>query len=102
MDGKRMTAYKKPTVEISEVEVVLRKHFSLDVTGITPLDGGNISAVFSFAVLDDEYIIKFCDLAGSFETEKFISTLLTTQGIPFPLCMELGDYKSWNYLISKK
>lgn len=97
-----MTAYKKPTVEISEVEVVLRKHFSMGVTGITPLEGGNISAVFSFAVLDNEYIVKFCDLAGSFETEKFISTLLTTQGIPFPLCMELGKYKSLNYLISKK
>lgn len=97
-----MTTYQKPTVEISEVEVILRKHFSSDVTGITPLEGGTISAVFSFTFFDKEYVIKFCDLAGSFETEKFISTLLSSQGIPYPLCMELDNYKSLNYLIAEK
>lgn len=74
-----MAAYKKPTVEISEVEVVLRKHFSSDVTAITQLEAGNISTVFSFTFSDKEYIIKFSDLTGSFETEKFISNLLSSQ-----------------------
>jgi len=97
-----MTAYKKPTVEISEVEVVLRKHFSSNVTGITLLTGGNVSTVFSFTFFDKEYVIKFSDVAGSFETEKFISTLLSSQGIPFPLCVELGNANSLNYLISEK
>lgn len=97
-----MAAYQKPTVEISEVKAVLRKHFSSDVTAITPLEGGNISTVFSFTSFDKEYIIKFSDVAGSFETEKFISNLLTSQGIPFARCMELGNYKSLNYLISEK
>lgn len=97
-----MAAYKKPTVEISEVEVVLRKHFSSDVTAITQLEGGNISTVFSFTFFDKEYIIKFSDIAGSFETEKFISNLLSSQGIPFARCLELGNYRKLNYLISEK
>ncbi|MFG1732520.1 phosphotransferase family protein [Paenibacillus sp. 843] len=97
-----MSEYKKPKVEISEVKAVLRKHFNSDVTAITPLEGGNISTVFSFTFFDKEYIIKFCDLAGSFETEKYISNLLSSQGIPFPRCMGLGNFKSLNYLISEK
>ncbi|MBE1442651.1 hypothetical protein [Paenibacillus sp. OAS669] len=97
-----MTAYKKPAMEISEVQVVLSKYFGSDVTGITPLKGGNLSTVFSFTVLEKEYVIKFSDVAGSFETEKFISTLLSSQGIPFPPCVGLGNYKSLNYLISEK
>ncbi|RAV14190.1 phosphotransferase family protein [Paenibacillus contaminans] len=97
-----MTAYEKPTLETSEVEVVLSKYFGSNVTVVTPLEGGNLSAVFSFSVFDKEYVIKFSDLAGSFETERFISSLLTSQGIPFPSCLGLGKYKSCNYLISEK
>lgn len=97
-----MTAYEKPTLETSEVEVVLSNYFGSNVTGLTPLKGGNLSAVFSFSVFDKEYVIKFSELAGSFETERFISSLLTSQGIPFPSCLELGKYKSFNYLISEK
>lgn len=74
-----MSNYKKPIVEISEVEDVLREHFSTEVTGIMPLEGsGNISTVFCFRSREKEYIIKFGDLAGGFETEKFISTLLSS------------------------
>ncbi len=97
-----MTKYEKPTLETAEVEVVLSKYFGSNVTGVTPLEGGNLSAVFSFSVLDKEYVIKFSDLAGSFETENFISSLLTSQGIPVPSCLGLGKYKSCNYLISEK
>ncbi|MCZ8517013.1 aminoglycoside phosphotransferase family protein [Paenibacillus filicis] len=97
-----MTAYEKPTVEITEVDVVLSKYFGSNVTEITPLKGGNLSAVFSFSVFDNEYVIKFSDLEGSFETEKFISTLLTSKGISFPQCVGLGKYKLLNYLISEK
>jgi len=97
-----MTVYEKPTLEASEVEAVLSKYFGSNVTGITSLEGGNLSAVFSFAVLDKEYVIKFSELAGSFETERFISGLLTSQGIPFPVCLGQGNYKSCHYLISEK
>lgn len=97
-----MTVYKKPTLEIPEVEVVLSQYFGSDVTGVTLLKGGNLSTVFSFSMSDKEYVIKFSDLAGSFETERFIATLLSSQGIPFPLCLGLGNFKSLNYLISEK
>ena len=98
-----MTAFEKPTVEIAEAEEVLHTHFNSRASSIAPIDGpGHISTVFSFVLFDKEYVIKFCDSAEEFETEKFISTLLSSQGIPFPLCMELGTYKSFHYAISEK
>jgi len=97
-----MTAYEKPMLETPEVAAVLSNVFGSKVTGVAPLNGGNLSAVFSFSVSDKEYVIKFSELAGSYETERFISSLLTSQGIPFPSCLELGKYKSFNYLISEK
>jgi hygromycin-B 4-O-kinase len=97
-----MTVYEKPTLETSQVGVVLSKYFESKVTGVTPLEGGNLSAVFSFSVLDKEYVIKFSDLAGSFETERFISNLLSSQGVPFPPCCGLGKFQSLDYLISEK
>jgi len=97
-----MTSYEKPILETTEVEVVLSQYFDSNVTGVTLLQGGNLSAVFSFSISDKEYVIKFNELAGSFETEGFISSLLTTHGIPFPSCLGLGKYKSFNYIISEK
>lgn len=97
-----MTAYEKPTLETPEVEEVLSNYFGSKVTGVTPLQGGNLSAVFSFSISDKEYVIKFSELEGMFETERFISILLTSHEIPFPSCLELGKYKSFNYLISEK
>jgi hygromycin-B 4-O-kinase len=104
-DGKGwewMTAYEKPALEITEVEVALNNYFGSVATEITLLKGGNLSAVYSFSIFDKEYVIKFSDLAGSFETERFIASLLSSQGIPFPLCLGLGNFKSLNYLISEK
>jgi hygromycin-B 4-O-kinase len=97
-----MTVYEKPALEIPEVEAMLSSYFDSNVTGVTPLEGGNISAVFSFSVSDKEYVIKFSELAGSFDTERYISSLLTSQGIPFSACIGLGKYKSCDYLISEK
>ncbi len=97
-----MTVYEKPKLEIPEVEVVLSNYFGTDVSGITQLKGGNLSSVFSFSFSQKEYVIKFSDLNGVYETERFIATLLSSQGIPFPSCLGLGNFQSLNYLISEK
>jgi hygromycin-B 4-O-kinase len=97
-----MAVYEKPTLEIPQLEVVLSEYFQSTVTEITPLEGGNLSTVFSFVVLDKEYVIKFSDLAEHFEKERFISNLLSSQGIPFPSCHRLGKFQSLDYLISEK
>ncbi|MDQ8732902.1 aminoglycoside phosphotransferase family protein [Paenibacillus sp. LHD-38] len=97
-----MTIYEKPKLEIPEVEVVLSKYFGSDVSRVTQLSGGNLCAVFSFSSKEKEYVIKFSDLSGEFDTERFIAALLSSQGIPFPHCLGLGSFKSLNYLISEK
>jgi len=97
-----MTVYHKPTLDIQEVEKLLNDYFDSKVIEVTPLQGGNLSAVFSFSVSDQAYVIKFNELAGSFDTEVFLSKLLTAHGIPFPSCIDLSNHKSYQFLITEK
>ncbi len=82
-----MTAYEKPSLDITEVEGVLRNHLGSKAVEITPMTGGNLSSVFSFNHDGKGYVIKFSDMEGAYETERFISDLLSTQGVPFPRCI---------------
>ncbi|SED07461.1 hypothetical protein [Paenibacillus sp. GP183] len=72
-----MTAYEKPNLDITEVEGVLRNHLGSKVVEITPMAGGNLSSVFSLSFEGKGYVIKFSDMEGAYETERFISDLLS-------------------------
>lgn len=97
-----MSGYEKPALEQPEVAAIIRNHFGAEAEGITLLKGGNLSSVFAFSVSGQPYVIKFSDLAGSFETERFAADLLSSQGVPFPRCLALGQSDSLRYLISEK
>lgn len=85
-----MTAYEKPNMAPAEIERILREHFPSEVTAITELKGGNLGSVFRFVHERDQYVIKFTELTEGFETERFVSGLLTSYGIPFPKCIAVG------------
>jgi len=97
-----MTAYEKPSLAISEIEEVLRNHFGPGVAEITPLAGGNLSSVFSFVYEGKGYCVKFSDLAGAYETERYVSDLLSGQGIPFPKCLALSKTGRLAYVIMER
>lgn len=90
--GETMTAYEKPSLDIAEIEDVLRNHLGsgLKAEAITTMAGGNLSSVYSFRVEEQGYVIKFSDMEGAYETERFVSDLLSNQGIPFPRCLGQG------------
>ncbi|WP_127529264.1 aminoglycoside phosphotransferase family protein [Paenibacillus kobensis] len=83
-------AYEKPNVAMSEIEHILQNHLGSDVAEITPLSGGNMSNVFSCSFEEKGYIVKFSDLPHAYETEHYISNLLSVQGIPYPQNLALG------------
>lgn len=97
-----MSVYKKPSLAINEIEEVLRNHFGPGVAEITPLAGGNLSSVFSFVHEGKEYCVKFSDLAGAYETERYVSDLLSGQGIPFPKCLALRNTGRLAYVIMER
>lgn len=97
-----MTAYEKPSLALSEIEEVLRNHFGPGVAEITPLAGGNLSSVFSFVHEGKGYCVKFSDLAGAYETERYVSDLLSGQGIPFPKCLALRKTGRLAYVIMER
>ncbi|MBO7744348.1 aminoglycoside phosphotransferase family protein [Paenibacillus sp. MWE-103] len=97
-----MTSYDKPSLTMSEIEAVLRKHFGTGATEITPMAGGNLSSVFSFVHEGKGYCVKFSDLAGAYKTERYVSDLLSGQGIPFPKCLALGKTGRLAYAIMER
>lgn len=97
-----MTAYEKPDVAGSEIEEVLQNHFGPGTAEIAALAGGNLSSAFSFVHDGRGYVLKFSDLAGAYETERFVSGLLSGRGIPFPQCMALGKTGRLAYVIMER
>jgi len=97
-----MTAYEKPSLTIGEIEEVLRNHFGPGVADIAPMAGGNLSSVYSFDHEGKGYCVKFSDLAGAYETERYISDLLSGQGIPFPKCYALRKTGRLAYVIMER
>lgn len=97
-----MTAYKKPNMALSDVKEVLRNHLGPGVAEITPLEGGNLSSVFSFVHEGKGYVVKFSDLDGAYQTERYVSDLLSGQGINFPKCLALGKTDRLAYVIMER
>ncbi|WP_340003316.1 aminoglycoside phosphotransferase family protein [Paenibacillus sp. FSL K6-0276] len=97
-----MMAYEKPNLAMSEIEKVLWNHLTPGAVEITPLSGGNLSNVFSFILEGKGYVVKFSDLERTYETESYISNLLSGQGIPFPKCLALGRTSQLTYLIMER
>ncbi|MCR2807528.1 aminoglycoside phosphotransferase family protein [Paenibacillus soyae] len=94
-----MTDDLKPDVAISDIENVLSKHLGPGAAEIAPLAGGNLSNVFSFTHAGKSYVVKFSDLDGAYETERYVSQLLTDRGIPFPGIIALGRIGRLAYVI---
>ncbi|WP_145135554.1 phosphotransferase family protein [Paenibacillus sp. Y412MC10] len=97
-----MTEYEKPIVDITLVEEMISEHLGAGAVEITPLQGGNLSRVFSFNHEGHGYVIKFSDLEGAYQSEIFVSDLLSSQGIPFPRCIGHGKTGNLEYSILEK
>jgi hygromycin-B 4-O-kinase len=87
---------------MSEIEEVLRNHFGPGVAEITPLEGGNLSSVFAFVHEGKGFVVKFSDLEGAYKTERYVSDLLSGQGITFPKCLALGNTGRLAYIIMER
>jgi len=97
-----VTTYEKPSLAENEIEEVLRNHFGPGAAEITPLTGGNLSSVFSFVHEGKGYVVKFSDLEGAYKAERYVSNMLSGQGIAFPKCLALGKTGQLAYIIMER
>lgn len=97
-----MTAYEKARLEIAEVEDILKQHSGSGPAGVMPVEGGNLSSVFSFEHEGRDCIIKFSHMEGAYDTEGYVANLLSGQGIPFAKCLGQGKAGTLSYIISER
>ncbi|WP_308635817.1 phosphotransferase family protein [Paenibacillus silvisoli] len=98
-----MTAYEKPVIGISELKDVLGGHFESDIEQIEQMQGGNLSRVFSFVHEGQHYVVKFNEMENAYRTDRFVSALLSGQGIPFPRVIGDGTVAdSLKYIIMER
>ncbi|REE55379.1 hygromycin-B 4-O-kinase [Paenibacillus taihuensis] len=98
-----MTAYEKPILDRQEIEQILSTQLgTCHITELEPLTGGNLSRVFSFRYDGRAGVIKLSDLAGAYDTERFVSKLLTSHGVPFPQCLGEGQVNELSYSILER
>jgi Predicted aminoglycoside phosphotransferase len=98
-----MSAYRKPVIDISEIQEIIKHHIGSEAASIRQMEGGNMSSVFSCDVNGQGYVIKFSDLEGAFDTEHYVANLLASQdGIPFPACLAMGHRGQLTYVILER
>lgn len=99
-----MTAYEKPQLNIVDVERVIKEHFgaSEEKLGLATLEGGNLSSVYAFTHNAKGYVIKFSDMKDAYAAERYVSHLLSSQGVPFPRTVGYGQLNGLEYSIMEK
>ena len=95
-------AYEKPNMDIAAVEALLESYYGKKVQEISIADGGNLSTVFFFKHEGQSYVIRFSELKGAFEKERYISELLASQDVPYPRVVTLSKAGSVSYAISER
>ncbi len=93
----------KPVVEQQDVIALLQQHFARPVTQLLPLEGGEIARTFSFAVEQQEYVIRFNQHMGAnFAKEAWLYPRLAAAGIPIPPLVQIGRFHDLHFAISHK
>jgi len=91
-----MTAYEKPNMAMSEIEEVLRNHLGPGAAEITPLDGGNLSSVFSFVHEGKGYVVKFSDLTAHTRRNAMSLTCCRAKASLFRNVWRWGKPAGWS------
>ncbi|MFF2015386.1 aminoglycoside phosphotransferase family protein [Paenibacillus sp. NPDC058177] len=95
-------AHSKPEVSMEEVQNLIKAHLGKSAEGIQAIEGGNLSSVFSFAIDQSEYVIRFSADQDAFVTEEYVANLLTSNHVLFPQTLGSGKEGTLKFCISEK
>ena len=93
----------RPTVDPHDIAAVLAGHFGEPVSRLQPLAGGNVAQVFSFAVGEAEYAVRFNrHMGANFEKEAFIASRYASPAVPIPRIVHLDRFGDLHYARSPR
>jgi hygromycin-B 4-O-kinase len=98
-----MMSSVKPTVDQHQIIRLLEEHFDQHVTGLQPLEGGQIAQAVAFKVNGDEYVLRMHAqiMGANFEKEAYIARHLAPS-VPVPEVVHVGQLGSMPYAITRK
>ncbi|MBP1966799.1 phosphotransferase family protein [Paenibacillus aceris] len=77
-------------MDTRSAEAFLSQFLNSPVTDVRPIDQGEVSKVFSYNLLDEEFIIHFNSGREGFVREQYVHEKFSPQGIPVPRVVEIG------------
>ncbi len=80
----------------------MQKLLNGPVSRLHPIEGGELSKVFSYSHQDKEFVIHFNGSGEGFEKERYIHETFSSQGIPVPKVLEVGRAGELYFSIAEK
>ncbi|MCS7460288.1 aminoglycoside phosphotransferase family protein [Paenibacillus doosanensis] len=92
----------KPEMSAESALHYLQQIAGEDITGVTPIEMGELSRVFSFRDERGEHVIHFKNSRESFDRAGFIAEHYSGCGVPIPRLEAVGELGDMYYAISEK
>ncbi|ALS25886.1 aminoglycoside phosphotransferase [Paenibacillus sp. 32O-W] len=92
----------KPEMNAEQAANMLRHALGGNVDGVTPIDQGEISRVFSFRHGGAEYVAHFKDSRDGFDKERYLYETIASPQIPIPRVVRIGEMNGLCFKIAEK
>lgn len=92
---------QKPHPPLEQIAAWLVNHYDDKATNLAPISGGFWSAAYTFRVAEEEFILRFSNLAEGFAIDK-AAMQFTAPDLPIPEVIEIGEALGFNYAVSRR
>ncbi|SDN69954.1 hygromycin-B 4-O-kinase [Paenibacillus sp. yr247] len=92
----------KPKMDLSTAEIFLQNVLNGPVSGVQPIEQGELSKVFSYSHQGKDFVIHFNSSREGFEKERYLHETFSSQGIPIPRILEIGRANELYFSIAEK
>jgi aminoglycoside phosphotransferase (APT) family kinase protein len=92
---------QKPTLPIAQIADWLTKRYGGAATELAPIAGGFWSAAYTYRVGEDEFVLRFSDMADGFAIDA-AAMQFTAPGLPIPEVIDVGEALGHHYAISRR
>jgi len=92
---------QKPRPNIDQITEWLAKKYDGAATEIAPISGGFWSAAYTYRAGEDEFVLRFSDLAEGFAIDA-AAMRFTSPDLPIPEVTDVGEALGHHYAISRR
>ncbi|MBT3191230.1 MAG: phosphotransferase [Verrucomicrobia bacterium] len=92
---------QKPQLTIAQIADWLANRYDSAATELAPISGGFWSAAYTFRTGDDDFVLRFSDMADGFAIDA-AATQFTAPDLPVPEVIDVGEALGHQYAISRR